>query len=209
MTDSLRFASTAIILKEPLLVGLVGAFLVGTLWLSGWMQPGVGVFVLVVLAISAWFLGSSEEIVIDPSTRIVTQRHRLLNYVTAENRFAFADFTGVRVERQVSKHTRPVSSPGSGGYANSSETPYEASYVLGLLRANTQVGEISVPHYPVELPMDKRKNARVVEEAALRVARLGGCPAKGRGYAWDSDDSTVLSADFDSESPIISSALRP
>jgi hypothetical protein len=131
-----------------------------------------------------------------------------LNYVTAENKYAFADFTGLRVERTVSRHTRAVSLPGSRGYASSSETNYEASYELSLLRADTKAGEISVPHYPLELPMAAQKDAREIEEAALRVARVGDWPAKRCGYEWDSDNSTVLSADFDSENPIISSARR-
>lgn len=198
--NAMRFASTAIVMKEPVLVGLAIVFVVGLLstqydpdgvpiaGIWGWLGLAAGLTILLgICAIAAWLLCSSIEVVIDPATRRVTQWYRFLKYETAKNEWAFADFTGVRVEQKTSKEESAATSPGSRGAQTSVKTTYTHSYALYLLRADTQMTlpdrQLTVPHSPLDLPMEQQTDPRVFETAALQVARLGGWPAKRRGYA--------------------------
>ena len=195
-TNAMRFASTAMIMKQPVLVTLTIVFVLallstqfdpagsssGGIW--GWLGLAV---LLIICALIAWMLGSSQEVVIDGIARRVTQRYRFLYFQTANNEWDLADFTGVRVERATRSEKITTTSPGSGSFAKTgSKTTYNHSYSISLLRADTVVTtsdrKIDVPHHPLKLPMDEPMDPLALEAIALRLARLGGWLATRRGY---------------------------
>ena len=201
--NAMQFADTAIVLKEPVLVtlGAVVAVAMAGTWIAlYWSWPfgfweWVGTAAMIVICpLLVWILCLSVEVVIDPVTRRVTQRRRFLNYETAKNAWSFAEFTAVLVERKVSKDFVETHMSGSRSYGSSSsrsygssKTVYTTRYILSLLRADTQITlpdkQIAVPHYPLELPMEIQNDPLLLEEAARQLARLGGWPARRRGYA--------------------------
>jgi hypothetical protein len=83
-----------------------------------------------------------------------------------------------------------------------------------LLRADTQVAlpdrNIAVPHHALDLPMNGRDDPQSLEAAARQLARLGGWPARRRGYALSGEPKsgeqsgayTITSLAHDAESPI-------
>lgn len=173
----------------------------------GW----VGLTVLLIIgALFVWMLCAAEEIVIDPAARRVTQWHRFLKYEVTRNEWAFTDFTGVVVERKVSKENVAKSTSMSPG----TKAVYKSSYTLSLRRADTVVNtpdrRISVPHYPLELPMEERNDPLSLEAIARQLARLGKWPAKRRGYVLEARGGyadargsyTVKSMPHDMESAI-------
>ncbi len=218
MKDRFRFASTAIITKEPLLVILVSGMLVVAVLFSGWFTPngmgpagiwsrfGLSVFFLVVCAAVGWLLGYSEEIIIDPAARVVDQSYRFLHYVTAKNQFSFGDFTAIRVERKVSKDSDAASSPSLEGESSSYKTLFESSYTLSLVRADTKIifpdKQLTVPNYPMILLKEKQSDPEGIERLALRLSRVGGWPAKRRHYDWVESEGNVQSMPFNYEAVI-------
>lgn len=191
--NTMRFTSTAILLKQPFLVILTVVFVLALLSTqfdpngssSGGVWGWLGLVILIaVWALIAWMLCVSEEIVIDPATRRVTQWYRFLKCQTAKNEWDFSDFIGVCVERKAGKSQSASTSPGSGGTYTSVKTTYTFHYTLGLLRADTVIAapdrQINVPHYPLELPMEERNDPLSLEAAARQLARIGGWPANPR-----------------------------
>ena len=188
-TGKMRFANTAIVLKHTDKVAVVFVATVVLLYLSDywdwiWSWPvgfwgwlGWTVFIVICALLVALFC-YAREVVIDSASRRVTERHRFLNYETAKNEWGFADFTAVRVEQEISKGHVATTSFGSQGYKGSSKTVYTSSYAMSLLRADTQTHL-----YPLDLPLDDRKDPLVVEAFARQLAHLGGWPAKRVGYA--------------------------
>lgn len=218
MTDRIRFASTAIITKEPLLVSLVSGMFVVTVLFSGWFTPngigsagiwsrlGLSVVFLAIGAAVGWLLGYSEEIIIDPTARVVNQSYRFLHYVTAKNQFSFADFTAVRVERRGGKDRSATASPGAEGPSSSYKTVYNSTYTLSLVRADTKINlpdkQLSVPNYPMVLLVEKQNDLEKIEELALRLSRVGGWPAKRRRYDWAASEGDIRSMPLNYEAAI-------
>lgn len=196
-TSTLRFANTAIVLREPLLVGLTVAFFIGLLALSGWIDwsapvgPSGWLWLLVLFVVLVGLPGAllcwSQEVVVDSATRRVTQRHRMLHRVVAETHQPFAAFTAVVVQPKVDSESRAVTSPGSGGAKVATETRYRTSYTLSLLRADTPVKlegkTVAVTHHALELPFDGDQDARTLEDHARQLRSAGGWPALRRDYA--------------------------
>jgi hypothetical protein len=205
-TKTLRFANTAIVLREPLLVGLTVAFVIGLLVLSGWIDWSApeSVFgwlwllfmLLVLFGLPAALLSWSQEIVVDPATRRVTQRHRLLHHVVAETHQPFTGFTAVVVQPKLDKETRAVTSPGSGGAKVATQTRYRTSYTLSLLRADTQVKlkdqNVSVPHHALDLPFDTEQDVLAMEDYACQLRSAGGWPARRRDYVMTMPDASPI-----------------
>jgi len=193
--DIVRFASTAILLKHPVLVTLTIVFVLGLLSTqyvpggtsSGGIGPWIGLaLLLIICAAAAWLLCSSEEVELDLAARRVTQRHLFLKFETAKNQWDFSNFNGVCVEQVTSKEQSAATSPGSGGYQSATKTTYSHSYKVSLLRPDIVVNlpdkQISAPSSPLELPMEKQDNPLPLEAIAQKLSTLGGWPATRRGY---------------------------
>lgn len=194
---AMRFANTAILRKEPLLVAITAAFLVAILVLGLGPDPlwpvrigeWVPLLVLIALisAVAAPMLAWSQEVIVDPVGRRVTSRHRLLHRVVSEKHSPFADFTAAVVRLKLDRETRAVTSPGSGGAKVATETRTSRRFTLSLLRAGTTVmiggGPVSVPNHALDLPVDDDKDPLAQEDLARKLHRLGGWPALRRDYA--------------------------
>lgn len=195
-TNTMRFANPAIVHKAPVVIPvavLMVALLITWIVLD-WSWPfgfweWLGVAAMIVICpLLVWMHCYSEEIVIDPAARRVTQRYSFLDsYETAKNEWGFSAFTAVRVERKVSK-----------AYGEK-KTVYRTSYTLSLLKADTQVTlpdrQLTVTHYPLDLPMEEQRDPLVLEASARQLARLGGWPAKRRGYALLADETADPAVD--------------
>lgn len=193
--DIIRFSSTAMVLKHPVLVTLTITFVMGLLstqYVPGGTSPGgIGPWIglallLLVCAAAAWLLCSSEEVEFDPTARHVTQRHLFLNFETAKNQWDFSDFAGVCVEQVGRAKESAATSPGSGGYQATTKTTYSHRYKVSLLRPDIVVNvsdkQVSAPRTPLELPMEEQVDPLALEALAQRLSALGGWPATRRGY---------------------------
>src|SRR5262245_31517757 len=123
--DILRFSGTAILTKQPVLVGLTIAFVLGLLSTQfDFSAPSPGILsklvaltlLTVICAVTAWLLCSWEQVEIDFASRQVTERRLFLKYEIAKNQWGFSHFTGVRVEQKNSKEYSNETTPGTGGY---------------------------------------------------------------------------------------------
>jgi hypothetical protein len=194
--EVIRFANTAIVLKQPLLVFITIAFIVALLATqyspeSTSSPASIWVWLLrltalAVCALGVWMLCHSEEIVVDGTQRRVTQSHRFLNYEVTKNQFSFSDFSGVCVELKIDSEHRATTTPGGGFTKTSTQSVNTRSYSLNLRRPDlvlkTPDRQISAPSHPLELPVADGSNPLVVEAVARTLARLGGWPAWRHHY---------------------------
>ena len=201
----MRFANTAMVLKQPLLVFITIAFIVALLATQyspeGTSSPAsiwvwlLRLVALAVCALGVWMLCHSEEIVVDGTQRRVTQSHRFLQYEVTKNQFSFSDFSGVSVELKIDSQHRAATSPGTGGALTSVQTVNTRSYSLNLRRPDlvvtTPERQITAPNHPLELPVTDGSNPIVVEAAARSLARLGGWPAWRHHYALVPDGASA------------------
>lgn len=197
----LRFARTALVLKQPLLVALFIGFVLVLLVLrfSGgpdepaaplgprplWVWP-LWALMLAALALGGWLLCHGEEITIDGARRQVTQSHRFLNRELTRNQWSFKDFTGVWVVLKIDSEHRGTSMPTGGSTLSSARTVTTRRYLLQLSRPDhvlvTPDKTLTAPAYPLDLPLPEAGDPRVVEATARRLTRLGGWPATRRHY---------------------------
>jgi len=205
--QTLRFSSTAIVLKQPLLVALTAGFALVTLLLAtvdtpnepvGLSMVGPWLFwsvLLLVLLGCAVLVCWSQAVEIDRPAGQVRQTHRLLHFTVASSSQALSDFTAVRVRRIVEKDSEATTTPGGGFAKTALRTTYSARYELALLRPDivleTAERKMVAERVPVDLPMEDKPDAVTVEALASQIAQLTGWPALRRGYAWVTDLGAV------------------
>ena len=193
----MRFANTAIVLKQPLLVAITTVFIVGLL--ASQYNPGgssapasvwawlLRLALLAIVALGVWMLCHSEEVIVDANRQQVTQSHRLLHYEVTKNLFRFSDFSGVAVVLKIESEQTGSATPTGAATVTSARTVRTRSYSLNLRRPDivlsTPERQISAPNYPLELPMAESSNPLEVEAEARKLARLGGWPAWRQHYA--------------------------
>lgn len=203
----MRFANTAMVLKQPLLVAITVVFIVGLLatqyspegssssptpvW--AWLLRLV---LLGIVALGVWMLCHSEEVIIDANRKQVTQSHRFLHYEVTKNLFMFSDFTGVSVVLKIDSEQRGTAMPTGTATLTSAHTVRTRSYTLSLRRpdivVNTPERQITAPNHPLALPMAEAGDPMVVEAEARKLARLGGWPAWRHHYALEAGRVKVV-----------------
>jgi hypothetical protein len=218
-SSMMRFGSDSPFLEAPALIAIAVAVVAFIVWLAvGTRDPDAfdvlkWIAAAVIGAVCIAFAGSWHEVVVDAFTRQVTARHGFLKYPVnfMGQQLKFADITAVIVEQKTSKETEPAGT----SMSRSTRTVYRKSYTLSLLRADTQVvlpdRKLTVPHYALDLPMKERQDPLPLEAAARRLAKLGGWPARRRGYALSRESGTgeeergshtIKTMPHDAESPI-------
>lgn len=214
----MRFGSDTPLLEAPALIGIAVAVVAFIVWLAvGTREPNAldvlkWITAGVIGAVGIAYAGSWHEVVVDGTARLVTERHGFLQHRAdwLGQQLEFADITAVIVQQKTSEESEPTSTSSSRG----TRTVYRKSYTLSLTRADTQIRlpdrQLTVPNHALELPMKERKDPLPLEAAARELARLGGWPARRRGYALTTGATpggergayTVKSMPFDAETPI-------
>ena len=217
-TNMMRFGSDTALLEAPALIAIAVAVAAFIVWLAVGTRDPDGIDILkwvaagVIGVVCIAYAGSWHEVVVDAATKQVTERHGFLKYHVnwMGQQLEFADITAVIVEQKTRKESEATSTSGSRG----TRTVYRKSYTLSLLRADTQIvlpdKQIAVPHHALDLPMKERNDPLPLEAAARQLARLGGWPARRRGYTLLTNGKlseqrspyTIKSMPHDAESPI-------
>jgi len=230
-TQILRFANTAIVLKEPLLVALALGFVVVMVLLAMWGTPSepqpststwsppvwlvwlIRLVILLVLVGVASLLCWSQTVEIDGPARQVRQTHRMLHFTIASSSEPLSNFTAVRVLRVIDKGSKATTTTGSGFHKTASRTTYTPRYKLELLLPDivmeTAERTLVAERVPVDLPLDENLDVDKAEALASQIAHLTGWPALRRGYEWVNDTGGVapgpgrsMRADHAAQSPI-------
>ena len=190
--DIMRFGSDSPVLGAPALIAIAVAVVAFIVWLAAgtrdpnffdvlkWIAAGV------IGAVGIAYAGSWHEVVVDAAARKVTERHGFLRYPVSAlgQELAFPDISAVVVQQKTSKDTEPAGT----SMSRSTRTVYRKSYTLSLVRADSSIvlpdgREMAVPHYALDLPVKERSDPLPLEAMARQISRLGGWPARRRGYA--------------------------
>ncbi len=218
-TQIMRFGRDTPYLGAPALIAIAVAVAAFIAWLAlttrepdamdllRWIAAGL------IGLVGIGFAGSWHEVVVDAKAKQVTNRHGFLKFPVnwLGETLKFSDITAVVVVRKTTKESKPASFSGSGG----TRTVYEKSYTLNLFRADRTIvlpnkTQMVVPQPELSLPRLGRADPLVLEAMARQLSRLGGWPAKRRGYALGAPISSadapsrpsINSAPFDTETPI-------
>ncbi|MCE9658159.1 MAG: hypothetical protein K8R60_06330 [Burkholderiales bacterium] len=178
-------------LAAALVAGLAAfVFLGKTAENDGMIVLGVAAVGLVGL----WYAGTWFEVTIDPARREVVSRIGYLGLGVGTTH-PFADYSAVVVTLKRGSESEAVTSVGSGFSKVSSRTRTTYSYALSL------VGPVATLDLPLQ---GDGKTPDEAETRALEVARVGGWPARRRGYAFDARADGPVHRDvaFDAESAL-------
>ena len=191
-TQVMRFGSATPVLEAPALIAITVAVIAFIVWLAaGTRDPNAfdvlkWIAAAVIGAVCIAYAASWHEVVVDPASRQVTERHGFLRYPVNAlgQKLQFSDITAVIVRQETSKSTEPAGT----SMSRTTRTVYRKSYTLSLVRADTSITlpdgtKMAVPHYAVDLPVKERSDPIPLEAMARELARLGGWPARRRGYA--------------------------
>jgi hypothetical protein len=202
----MRFGTATPLLEGPAHIAIAVAVVAFIAWLAiGTRDPNAFDVLKWIAAALIGFAGvayaaSWHEVVVDAANRQVTERHGFLQYPVNAlgQQLKFSDITAVIVAQKISKDIEPAGTLMS----RSTRTVYRKRYTLSLMRADTSIDlpdgtKMALPHYALDLPVKERSDPLPLEAIARQLARLGGWPARRRGY--------TLSARYGDSSPAIQS----
>ncbi|HEX2826924.1 MAG TPA: hypothetical protein VHP37_11295 [Burkholderiales bacterium] len=213
-TPVMRFGSDTPLLEAPALIAIAVAVIAFIVWLAaGTRDPNAfdvlkWIVAVLIGTVCIAYAGSWHEVVVDASSRTVTERHGFLQCPVGwlGQQLTFSDIAAVVVAQKTDKTTERATS-----MSQSTRTVYRKSYALSLVRADTSIAmrdgtKMAVPHYALDLPVKERGDPLPLEAMARQLAKLGRWPARRRGYALSAGYGdrayTIESLAHDAESEI-------